>query len=135
MTDGTGTTSYSYNAITGTATLGAGRLASVSVPIAGSSATVAYSYDAVGRVTSRTVDGMRKGDRHLFGSCPLFPHHLDAEHSLPGRRLLSFLPRQPKVSISGRSDLGLTRFRDKPEVVPPWKTKIVAFPRNLPHHR
>ena len=35
---------------------------------------------------------MRKGDRHLFGSCPLFPHHLDAEHSLPGRRLLSFSP-------------------------------------------
>jgi YD repeat-containing protein len=57
MTDGTGTTSYSYNAITGSITTGAGRLASINVPIAGSTAAVAYGYDALGRVTSRTVDG------------------------------------------------------------------------------
>jgi RHS repeat-associated protein len=57
MTDGTGTTSYAYNPIPGTPTTGAGRLASVSVPIGGGSATVAYGYDELGRVTSRTVDG------------------------------------------------------------------------------
>ena len=59
MSDGTGTTSYTYNAITGSTTTGAGRLASVSVPVygTGDSATVAYSYDELGRVTGRTVDG------------------------------------------------------------------------------
>ena len=56
MTDGAGTTSYTYNAITGSVTTGAGRLASVSVPIAGSTAAVTYSYDELGRVTGRGVD-------------------------------------------------------------------------------
>jgi len=54
MTDGTGTTSYSYNPIN--AALGAGRLSGVSVPIAGSSAAVAYGYDELGRVVSRSID-------------------------------------------------------------------------------
>ena len=59
MSDGSGTTAYAYNAITGSTTTGAGRLASVSAPIygTGDSATVAYGYDELGRVTSRTVDG------------------------------------------------------------------------------
>ena len=59
MSDGTGATSYTYNAITGSTTTGAGRLASVSAPVCstGDSATVAYSYDELGRVTGRTVDG------------------------------------------------------------------------------
>jgi RHS repeat-associated protein len=60
VTDGTGTTNYSYNSIPTNAaaapTMGAGQLASVSVPIAGSSATIAYAYDQLGRVVSRTVD-------------------------------------------------------------------------------
>jgi RHS repeat-associated protein len=56
MTDSTGTTTYTYNPINGTVTTGAGRLASVSVPIAGSSATVTYTYDELGRVTGRGVD-------------------------------------------------------------------------------
>jgi YD repeat-containing protein len=56
MTDGTGTTSYVYNPITGSVTTGAGRLASVSVPIAGTTASVTYAYDALGRVTNRGVD-------------------------------------------------------------------------------
>jgi YD repeat-containing protein len=64
MTDGTGTTTYSYNPIN--EALGAGRLDSVNVPIAGTSstATVAYNttagatgYDELGRVVSRTIDG------------------------------------------------------------------------------
>jgi YD repeat-containing protein len=57
MTDGTGTNSYTYNPILGTVTTGAGRLGSVSVPIAGARATVTYSYDELGRVNSRSIDG------------------------------------------------------------------------------
>ena len=53
-TGGTGTTSYSYNSIN--ALVGAGRLSSVSVPIASTTATVTYSYDELGRVTERDVD-------------------------------------------------------------------------------
>jgi RHS repeat-associated protein len=66
MTDGTGTTSFNYNAIPAGAasspTTGAGQLGSISVPIAGSSATVAYGYDQLGRATSRTVDGASEVD-------------------------------------------------------------------------
>jgi hypothetical protein len=65
MTDGIGTTSYSYNAITGSVTLGAGRLGSVSVPIAGSSAAVAYTYDELGRVTGRGVDASTTNANNL----------------------------------------------------------------------
>jgi len=54
MVDATGTNSYAYNPIN--AALGAGRLASVSVPIAGSSAAVTNSYDELGRVVERDVD-------------------------------------------------------------------------------
>jgi RHS repeat-associated protein len=54
MGDGTGTTSYTYNPLN--AALGAGRLSSVSVPMAGSTAAVTYSYDELGRVTGRGVD-------------------------------------------------------------------------------
>jgi RHS repeat-associated protein len=61
MVDGSGSTSYGYNVVPANAAAspvtGAGRLASVSTPIAGSAATVAYSYDELGRVTGRSVDG------------------------------------------------------------------------------
>jgi len=62
MTDGTGTTHYSYNPVN--ANLGAGRLGSVTVPIAGTggSAVVGYTnsagavgYDELGRVTGRSI--------------------------------------------------------------------------------
>ncbi len=59
MTDGIGTTTYSYYPITGTA--GSGRLQFVASPVAGAPGgavdIVAYSYDALGRVSSRTVNG------------------------------------------------------------------------------
>ena len=55
MTDGTGTTTYSYNAITSTPILGAGRLASVAGPI--SSSTIGYTYDELGRVLTRSING------------------------------------------------------------------------------
>ena len=58
MTDGTGETDYTYNAVysSGSAITGGGKLSSVSVPIAGSTAAITYGYDALGRVTSRGVD-------------------------------------------------------------------------------
>lgn len=60
MTDGIGTTTYSYYPITGTPSLGANRLQSITSPIAGGtgSDTVSYSYDALGRVVSRSVNGV-----------------------------------------------------------------------------
>jgi RHS repeat-associated protein len=56
MTDGTGTTRYSYNPITGTPTLGAGTLASVDGPLPND--TITYSYDELGRVVHRTMNGV-----------------------------------------------------------------------------
>jgi RHS repeat-associated protein len=55
MADGVGTTSYTYNAITGSSSLGAGQLSSVAGPIASSS--VGYTYDELGRVLTNSVDG------------------------------------------------------------------------------
>jgi RHS repeat-associated protein len=57
MVDGIGTTTYSYFHIAGgTATTGAGRLQSTSGPF--QNETVGYQYDALGRLTTRTVDGV-----------------------------------------------------------------------------
>lgn len=55
MVDGTGTTLYSYNPITASPALGAGRLATVQSPMANS--TITYGYDELGRVTSRDIGG------------------------------------------------------------------------------
>jgi YD repeat-containing protein len=52
MTDGTGTTSYTYVAIGGN---GALRLYQETPPLAGG--TITYGYDALGRVNARTVAG------------------------------------------------------------------------------
>jgi RHS repeat-associated protein len=56
MTDGTGTTTYSYYPVP---SLGANQLESVTSPVAGTSNTdtVAYSYDALNRVVGMSVDG------------------------------------------------------------------------------
>ena len=58
MTDGTGTTDYSYNNVYtgGSPATGGGRLSGVTVPIASTTASVTYTYDALGRVTGRSVD-------------------------------------------------------------------------------
>lgn len=50
MTDGTATTTWTYNPITGTPALGAGRLASVDGPLTNDS--VNYTYDELGRTVS-----------------------------------------------------------------------------------
>jgi len=55
MTDGIGTTTYTYNPITSTPTLGAGKLYTVSGPLANS--TISYVYDELGRVTTQSING------------------------------------------------------------------------------
>jgi RHS repeat-associated protein len=55
MTDGVGTTLYSYNPITTTPTLGAGRLAGSTGPLPAE--TVTYAYDQLGRPSAVSVDG------------------------------------------------------------------------------
>jgi RHS repeat-associated protein len=55
MTDGIGTTTYSYNAVTPTPALGAGQLVSVDGPLAND--TVSYTYDELGRFASRGLSG------------------------------------------------------------------------------
>jgi RHS repeat-associated protein len=55
MTDGIGTTIYSYNSIPTTPTPGAGRLYSVQGPLP--NATVEYTYDELGRVLTRSING------------------------------------------------------------------------------
>ena len=56
MTDGTGSTLYSYLPITGASALGAGRLASVDGPL--SNDTITYGYDELGRLISTDIDGV-----------------------------------------------------------------------------
>lgn len=56
MTDGTGTTRYSYNSISGTPTLGAGALASVDGPLPND--TITYGYDELGRSVHRAINGV-----------------------------------------------------------------------------
>jgi RHS repeat-associated protein len=56
MTDGTGTTLFSYNPITNTPALGAGALASVDGPLAND--TITYTYDELGRPVHRAINGV-----------------------------------------------------------------------------
>jgi len=55
ISDATGTTGFSYNAIASGTSLGQGMLGSVTGPLANS--TIAYAYDQLGRVTGRSIDG------------------------------------------------------------------------------
>ena len=57
-----GTTTYTYNPVTTPPSLGAGRLATVSGPFPNS--TIAYTYDALGRVTGRGING--SGETRTF---------------------------------------------------------------------
>jgi RHS repeat-associated protein len=56
MVDGTGTTTYGYHHITSPPQLGAGQLASVDGPL--SNDVITYSYDELGRMLSRAVNGV-----------------------------------------------------------------------------
>jgi hypothetical protein len=52
MTDGTGTTSYTYHPV---GVLGAGRVKDVDGPL--SNDTISYTYDELGRVKTRSLNG------------------------------------------------------------------------------
>jgi RHS repeat-associated protein len=56
MTDGTGTTLYSYNLITAPPTLGANQLASEDGPLPND--TITYGYDELGRLASTAINGV-----------------------------------------------------------------------------
>jgi YD repeat-containing protein len=56
MIDGVGTTQYGYNAVTVPAVVGAGRLATIDGPWAND--TIGYVYDALGRMTEQSIDGL-----------------------------------------------------------------------------
>jgi RHS repeat-associated protein len=56
MTDGIGTTHYSYLPITNSPLLGAGQLASVSGPLPNE--TLTYGYDELGRLVHRAINGV-----------------------------------------------------------------------------
>jgi YD repeat-containing protein len=55
MGDGIGTTTYGYHAVTTPPALGAGQLASVDGPLTDD--TITYTYDELGRVTTRAING------------------------------------------------------------------------------
>ena len=55
MTDGTGTTSYSYGTI---GTVGGNLLKTVVSPVGGSTATISYTYDPDGRLGMRSIGGL-----------------------------------------------------------------------------
>jgi len=56
ISDGTGLTTYQYNPIGSSPSLGAGRLASVDGPL--SNDTITYAYDALGRIQARAINAV-----------------------------------------------------------------------------
>jgi RHS repeat-associated protein len=66
MVDGTGTTTYAYNAIGVPPALGAGKLASIDGPL--SNDTITFSYDQLGRVTNRSINGTANAATWTFDS-------------------------------------------------------------------
>jgi RHS repeat-associated protein len=55
MTDGTGTTTYGFNPVTAIPAFGVARLGSVDGPLAND--LIAYTYDELGRVSGRSING------------------------------------------------------------------------------
>jgi RHS repeat-associated protein len=62
ITDGTGTTNYSYYPVTVPSTLGAARLESIDGPLA--SDTVSYGYDELGRITTHGLAAFSMSSGH-----------------------------------------------------------------------
>lgn len=56
MMDGAGTTYYTYNSITTTPTLGAGKLYSIASPLPNN--TITFGYDQLGRISNRSINGV-----------------------------------------------------------------------------
>jgi len=79
MTDGIGTTAYTYNPVpaSGTVTPGANQVAQVTGPWPNS--TVAYSYDPLGRVLSRSINGTAQTVSYdVLGRVPTITNALGA---------------------------------------------------------
>jgi len=55
LTDGTGTTTYSYNPITASPALGSGQIVSIDGAVAND--TISYTYDELGRAVTTSLDG------------------------------------------------------------------------------
>jgi len=66
MVDGTGTTSYAYKPIASPPALGAGQLASIDAPLAND--TITLSYDQLGHVTNRSINGTANAGTWTFDS-------------------------------------------------------------------
>lgn len=62
MSDGIGTTTWTYNPITTTPTLGAGHLGTVSGPVGSSTYAMTFTYDELGRLSGRSLDGASVAD-------------------------------------------------------------------------
>jgi len=69
MSDGIGTTTYSYIPITGAPSPGAGQLSSVSGPLPNS--VVTYQYDPLGRVASRSINGVVQSTAYDYLGRPM----------------------------------------------------------------
>jgi RHS repeat-associated protein len=66
MVDGIGTTTYGYNSIAVPPALGAGQLASIDAPLAND--TITFTYDQLGRITNRSINGAVNSDNWNFDS-------------------------------------------------------------------
>jgi RHS repeat-associated protein len=66
MVDGVGTTTYGYNPITFPPALGAGQLTSVDGPLLND--TITFSYDQLGRINSRLINGSNNAANWSFDS-------------------------------------------------------------------
>jgi len=66
MIDGSGTTIYGYNPVTAPPALGAGRLASIDGALP--TDTITFTYDQLGRVTNRSINGAANSETWTFDS-------------------------------------------------------------------
>jgi RHS repeat-associated protein len=66
MIDGSGTTTYGYNPISLTPTLGAGQLGSIDGPLAND--TITFGYDELGRAINRSINGAANSQSWAFDS-------------------------------------------------------------------
>src|SRR5437867_3077301 len=102
MTDGNGTTTCSYYAVTNTL-LGAGRLAGVDGPL--SNDTVSYFYDELGRATNRAINSVAQtATFDALGRATIFTNALGAFTNVyagtTDRILTNFYPNGQKTVFS-----------------------------------
>ena len=90
MTDGIGTTTYSYFPVTTGGTLGASQLSSIDGPW--SNDTIAYSYDELGRSVSRAINSVPASQTYdLLG-------RLDGVTNVLGTFAFSYVNQTPRLS-------------------------------------